>query len=175
MTMSKSEIILQWLFDQVIARNIKPAAAARLVSHVDMSDASEEAKEIKSHLESATDFRYIFVGRRTDARGISTQYDGSIMGKAISKILTAINRPGPTELARNAVLLIASGILENDITKAQARRLLLSLDQEREKAWGGQSAFNSAFDKWQADIGSADILLYKEPILRIYTIIRDTN
>lgn len=175
MTMSKSEIILQWLFDQVTARNIKPVVAARLAAHVDMSDASEEAKEIKSHLESVTDFRYIFVGRRTDARGISSQYDCGIMSKAISKILTAIDRPGPSELARNAVLLIASGILENDITKAQARRLLLGLDQEREKAWGGQSAFNSAFDKWQAGIDNADILLYKEMILRSYTIIRDTN
>lgn len=175
MTMSKSEIILQWLFDQVTAKNIKPHVAAQLAPHVDMSDATEEAEEIKAHLESVTDFRYIFVGRRTDTRSISPQYDGMIMSEAISAKLAVTDRPGPSELARHAVCLIRAGILEPDITKAGARRLLLNLDENRTKEWGGQSAFNSAFDKWQADISSANILSYKTSILGCYAMLRNTK
>lgn len=173
--MSKSEIILEWLVKQAEAGKITWAEGAKLADSVDMSDATDAAEISLFVLREFARRVYVNVGRKADVTGFKPEYDNNYMRETISARLHCINNPGPSELAQQAVLLIASGILENDITKAQARRLLLSLDQEREKAWGQQSAFNSAFDKCKVGIGTADILLYKGVILRSYTIIRDTK
>ena len=170
--MNRSEIILSWIHEQVHAGNIKPTEGARLSCFVDMTDATDAAEEIKRILESVTDFRYLTVGAKKDTRGISSRYNGDMMAKAISAYMRGVLPPRPSVLAWLAIALINAGIFEPGISRAQARRLLLGMDAERQKAWGSQSAFNDAFFNGR-DMSPEEICLYIAPILEKYRAIQD--
>lgn len=166
--MSRSEIILDWICGQVCAGNIRAAEGARLARLVDMTDATDTAEDIKRHLESFDDFRYLTVGAKRDRRGISSQYDAEIMCLAITAKLRRICEPRPSVLAWYAVALMRVGIFDTGMSKAQARRLLTGMDETRQKAWGSQSAFNDAFFNAQSDITTDECEYVTGPILERY-------
>ena len=173
--MSRSEIILDWICGQVQAGNIKPNDGARLAGLVDMTDATDNAEDIKRHLESVNDFRYLTVGAKRDTRGISPRYDAEIMIRAITTELRKVCEPSPSLLAWQAIALIHAGIFEPGISKAQARRLLSGMDEARQKAWGSQSAFNDAFFKARYDMSEKELDLIAAPILEKYRTLQDEN
>ena len=166
--MSRSEIILDWIYEQVRAGKIKPTEGARLANLVDMTDATDDAEDIKRHLESVNDFRYLTVGAKRDTRGISATYDNTIMLNAIGIHLRSLPEPRPLRLAWLAVALVKAGIFESGIKLAQIRRLLLDMDKDRQKAWGSQSAFNAAFFNAAADMDKRECVYFATPILKEY-------
>ena len=170
--MSRSEIVLDWICEQVRAGNIKPTEGVRLSRLVNMTDATDTAEEIKRQLESVNDFRYLTVGAKKDLRGISTRYDVDMMVRAISAKLQMTATPRPGILAWLAVALIRTEIFEQGMTRAQARRLLLSMDEERQKEWGSKSAFNDAFLNAQLDMTYEECRYFVLPILSTYNLLR---
>lgn len=166
--MGKRAIILSWILEQVQAGKIKPPEGIRLAQLVDMHDAPESAKEIARIINASNDFRYLNVGAKKDTRGISGRYDADIMSDAISSRLR-LSMPSPHVLAWYAVALIKTGVLEEGIKKIQARRVLLLLDSDRQKAWGSTSAFNTAFFNSWADMDIPEANWFIREIMAEYS------
>ncbi|MDE5706071.1 hypothetical protein [Muribaculum sp.] len=150
--MSRSEIILYWICEQVRAGKIKPREGLRLSDLVNKENDTVEAEGLRFVLwDHAQPDRQMKKGRKRQPCAaenvIAEEYDPDKSRRAIFFVLSR-QEPRPVRIALFAWALVKAGILRNNLDRPTVLRFLQSLNSANNRLWSNSDTFRANMTYW---------------------------